>query len=82
MSLIQTIKNHITKQTKLGQELLALPSVLSYPDMYLLGKRSLHMKCTYCGQSPDNYMDAQYIEAYGFCVRCDGLLSAVNGGDL
>lgn len=72
--LLNTLNYHLSKPTKLGLELLALPAIIAYPNMYKLGKKSIYMTCSICGKQPQDHIDAQFMIDSSICLGCDHVL--------
>ena len=69
--MIKNLIKHLTKNTDTGLQLRALPSILEFPDMYALGKKSVYMRCTDCGKSPSSLKDITNVEEKSICVACE-----------
>jgi hypothetical protein len=57
----------------IGYHFEAISSITNYPDMYELGKKSIHMRCRSCDMTPKHYIDAEMIKDTGYCFKCDEL---------
>ena len=73
MRVLKALKHNLSKNTDLGLQLKALPSIIKFPDLYRLGKESIHMECKFCGLKPTHYIDVENIKHRGICFKCDEL---------
>ena len=72
MNLTSRLERHLRDKTTLGQELLALPSVISYPREYRLGKESVYPMCGY-GHKSDELAALEYLDTTGVCPICEAI---------